>query len=319
MSSHLSRSLSIRHFRCFIEVANSGSFTVAAARLFVTQSSLTTTIQQFEDQVGMKLFDRNTRRVVMTPEAVSFKGQAEKIVREFDASVTDLEAFSEGRMGHLRIALAPSLLHLFLARAVMRFRSDYPDIRLTIRDASAQQVEQLVADGELDFAVATKFRGLDELEYTPLIEDPFGVICRADYPLSARDGAVTLEALKPADYIAFTSDMGIGKYTRKQVPQLSRLQEPPVEISSFTSLLAMLREGGCFAIAPALTTTIAGFETLRFYPLSDPVLTRQSFLVARKLRSLSPSSRRLLEKISEAIKERDLPHGATSLLDKTAS
>jgi DNA-binding transcriptional LysR family regulator len=319
MSSHLSRSLSIRHFRCFIEVANSGSFTVAAARLFVTQSSLTTTIQQFEDQVGMKLFDRNTRRVVMTPEAVRFKSQAEKIVREFDASVTDLEAFSEGRQGHLRIGLAPSLLHLFLARAVMRFHTDHPDIKLTIRDASAQQVEQLVADGELDFAIATKFRGLDDLEYTPLIQDSFGVICRADYPLSAEGGAVRLDALKPADYIAFTSDMGIGKFTRKQVPQLSLLQDPPVEISSFASLLAMLKEGGCFAIAPALTMTIPGFETLRFHALSDPVLMRQSFLVTRKLRSLSPSSRRLLEKISEAIKERPLPHGVTSLVGSTES
>jgi DNA-binding transcriptional LysR family regulator len=177
----------------------------------------------------------------------------------------------------------------------------------------------MVADGELDFAIATKFRGLDDLEYTPLVEDSFGVICRADYPLSAKRGAVRLEALKPADYIAFTSDMGIGKFTRKQAPQLSLLQEPPVEISSFTSLLAMLREGGCFAIVPALTTTIAGFETLRFYALCDPVLTRQSFLVTRKLRSLSPSSRRLLEKISEAIKERKLPRGVTSLVENTAT
>jgi DNA-binding transcriptional LysR family regulator len=317
MPSHLSRSLSIRHFRCFIEVANSGSFTVAAERLFVTQSSLTTTIQQFEDKIGLKLFDRSTRRVVMTPEAVSFKRQAEKIVREFDASVTDLEAFSEGRQGHLRIALAPSLLHLFLARAVMRFRAEYPDIKLTIRDASAQQVEQLVADGELDFGIATKFKGQDDLEYTPLIQDSFGVICRADYPVPAKRGAVRLEALKPADYIAFTVDMGIGKFTRTQAPQLHLLQEPRVETSSFTSLLAMLNEGGCFAIAPALTTTIAGFEALRFYPLSDPVLTRQSFLVTRNLRSLSPSSRRLLEKISEAIRERKLPHGVMSLIQTT--
>jgi DNA-binding transcriptional LysR family regulator len=315
MSSHLSRSLSIRHFRCFIEVANSGSFTVAARRLFVTQSSLTTTIQQFEDLVGMKLFDRTTRRVVMTPEAVRFKSQAEKVVREFDASVTDLASFSEGQQGDLNIALAPSLLHMFLARAAMRFRAEYPGVTLTIRDASAQQVEQLVADGELDFAVAAKFRGIDDLEYTPLVEDTFGVICRADYRVPARRGTVRLDALSAADHVAFTTDMGIGRFMRTEAPSPSLLQEASIEVSSFTSLLAVLNEGGCFAIVPALATTIAGFETLRFYELSDPVLTRQSFLVTRRLRRLSPSARRFLEKVSEAIIERKLPAGVTSLVD----
>src|SRR3546814_9915563 len=64
----MNRRISLRHLRCFIAVAEAESFTVAASRLFLTQSSLTTTIQQFEDLVGLKLFDRNTRRVVMRSE-----------------------------------------------------------------------------------------------------------------------------------------------------------------------------------------------------------------------------------------------------------
>src|SRR3546814_15519184 len=76
----MNRRISLRHLRCFIAVAEAESFTVAASRLFLTQSSLTTTIQQFEDLVGLKLFDRNTRRVVMTHEAQRFKIGADYIL-----------------------------------------------------------------------------------------------------------------------------------------------------------------------------------------------------------------------------------------------
>jgi len=316
----MSRNLSIRHLRSFLEVAQSGSFTVASTRLFLTQSALTTTIQQFEEAVGTKLFDRTTRRVVMTPAALSFKGQAEKIVRDFDAAIGDLESFAQSQQGHVRIAAAPSALYLFVARAAMRFRAQYPQIKLTLRDANAQQVEQLVADGVLDFAIATKFKGIEDLDYTPLIQDSFGVICRADYPVAVdQEGTVAMSSLHPEDYVGFTSDTGIGSLTRRQKPAFKVLREPTFEVSSSTSLLSVLNEGGVFSIAPALTATISGFESLRFHPLSNSDLSRQSFLVTRKLRSLSPSSQRLLSILSRVINEQPLPPGVVSLISKDLS
>ncbi|MFA4914972.1 MAG: LysR family transcriptional regulator, partial [Burkholderiaceae bacterium] len=124
----MNRNTSLRHFRAFVAVANAGSFTIAAKELFLTQSALTATIQQFEEAVGFKLFDRSTRRVVMTHEAQRFKPQAEHILRQFDSAVADLESLAQGRRGHVRIAAAASVTHYFLGHAIAGMRADYPDI-----------------------------------------------------------------------------------------------------------------------------------------------------------------------------------------------
>lgn len=311
----MNRNISLRHLRCFAEVASAGSFTMAAARLFVTQSALTATIQQFEEAVGLKLFDRNTRRVVMTPEAVRFKSEADKILKEFDAAISDLQAFAQSQQGHIRIAAAASAIYQFLIEAILSFRTAFPNVTFSLRDAGARHVEQLVVDGELDFAIASKYKGFDELDYTPLIEDRFGVVCRSDHPLARDEGPLQWTDLDPTGYIGFTPDTGIGALLREHVYNFPVFASPQFETSSTTSLLAILNQGNCFAILPALAGKVAGYETLTFRELDGPVLSREICLVTRRLRSLSPSSQRLLQVITDTIRRQTLPAGVHAIVE----
>ena len=93
-----------------LAVAETGSFTMAASRLFMTQSALTATIQQFEEAVGLKMFDRTTRRVAMTDHAERFIAEARKVVHSFDGAIGDLTALAQGERGHIRIGAAASVI-----------------------------------------------------------------------------------------------------------------------------------------------------------------------------------------------------------------
>lgn len=307
----MTRNISLRHLRSFVEVANSGSFTTAAARLFVTQSALTATIQQFEESVGLKLFDRNTRRVVMTQEALRFKTEADKILRDFDSAISDLQSFAEGQKGHIRIAAAASVIYQFLVRAVATFRQQYPNVTFTLRDAGAEQVEQMVLDGDLDFAITSRHKGMDELSYTPLLQDRYGVVCRADHPLAQRKGQLRWAALDPAGFVAFTADTGIGTFLREHAGDWPVFRGEHDEISSTTSLFAVLAEGASYSIVPALSAKASGFTNLAYRELGTPVLSREICLITRRLRSLSPSSQRMLEVIMETIRSQALPDGVS--------
>ncbi|MCV6612808.1 MAG: LysR family transcriptional regulator [Amphritea sp.] len=86
----MSSNLSIRHLRAFREVAQCGSFTQAAQRLHLTQSTLTATVKQLEQEIGLTLFDRTTRRVVLTREGQQFRSVAERLISDFDTAITDL-------------------------------------------------------------------------------------------------------------------------------------------------------------------------------------------------------------------------------------
>ena len=88
--------ISIRHIRAFLAVARDGSFTRAAESLHLTQSTLTGTIKQLEEQAGLTLFDRTTRQVLLSGEGERFLPVAERLLSDFDTAMTDLRAVAEG-------------------------------------------------------------------------------------------------------------------------------------------------------------------------------------------------------------------------------
>jgi len=277
--------------------------------MFLTQSSLTATIQQFEEAIGLKLFDRTTRRVVMTEEGVRFRAEAEKILKEFDAAIGDLKALAQSQQGHIRIAAAASVIYRFLTRAIPVFRQSYPNVTISLRDAGSAQVEQMLLNGDLDFAITSKHKGYADLDYTPLLEDNYGVMCLPGFHLAQRAGPLRWSDLPPEGYVAFSADTGIGTFLAKNAAFSPAFAGPRDEVSSTTSLYPLLTLGGRYSIVPALAARPTDYPELTFRELTDPVLTRTICLITRRLRSLSPSSRRIVKILMDTFEQAQLPAG----------
>lgn len=309
----MNRNLSLRHFRAFVAVASAGSFTLAAKELFLTQSALTATIQQFEDGIGFKLFDRSTRQVAITSEAREFMPKAQHILRQFDSAVADLESLAQGRRGHVRIAAAASVTHYFLGNAIAALHADYPDITVSLHDAASEQVERMVEQGEVDFAFASPHQQLDDLVYTPLFEDRYGLVCRRDHQYAHRRRGLRWADLSAAEYIGFTADTGIGAYLRQHAQRDDLFTGNGNEVSNTSSLEAILKWTGGYSVLPALAAArITGADVV-FRSLSAPVLSRQVHLVTRKLRSLSPGSSLLVEYMLRILRDTPVPDGVKVL------
>lgn len=303
------RNVTLRHLRAFVALADTGSFTIAAQKLFVTQSSLTATIQQLEMAVGVKLFHRTTRRVEMTEEATRFKGKAEAILREFNVALTDLKANGQGEQGHIRIAAASSFIYRFLVTAISQLRLAYPGVTVTLRDAGAARLEELVALGDVDFAVASPPARLPDLDYVPLLADRYGVVCNPGFHLSESKSPMRWNALPTEEFVALCADTGIGSFLHEQMGHLPIFQAPHDEVSSTTSLHALLHIRGGYSILPSLAATYGPFIDFHFRPLERPMVYREVFLITRKLRSLTPISQKLLEGLMKAIRSQTFPPG----------
>ncbi len=308
--------ISLRHLRSFIAVAETGSFTLAAARLFQTQSSLTATIQQFEEAVGLKLFDRTTRRVALTEDAVRFKTVADRVLRDFDNAIADLQAIAKGKRGHVRIGAAPSMIVHVLTPALAAFRRAYPDISISVRDGGSDKIERVVLDGEVDFGIASRLNNYPDLDYVPILTDPFGVIFPNDHPLACTNGPIKWADLSAYEYIALTTDTGIGAFL-DAYPELGlhKKANPYDHASSTTSLYAMLSLGGKISVLPALAADAGPLKEFKFRELCEPTITREICLITRHLRSFSANTQRILEVLMETIKEADHLNGAQAILD----
>lgn len=310
--------VTLKHLRCFLAVAETRSFTLAASRLFLTQSALTATIQQFEEAVGLKMFDRTTRSVALTEQAQHFRPQAQKIVNSLDSAIGDLTSLAQGQRGHIRIGAAASVIYQFLAEAIREFRLHCPEVTISLRDMPAQRVELLVVEGEVDFALDSKHHGHEDLLYTPLVADRFGVICRRDMSLARQKGKLRWTDLTSQDYVGCSADTGIGQFLRSHAGHWPVLGGTHDEAGSTNSLLAVLAMGGRYSVLPALALEGRGFPELVFRELHAPALSREICLITRRLRSMSPVAQRLLDILLDSIRRRTLPAGVSLAAPRAA-
>ncbi len=301
----------LRHLRCFATVAREGSFTQAAKRLFITQSSLTAAIQQLEQAVGLRLFDRTTRRVTLTREGSSFVPVAERLLNDFDTAVADVRAVAERQSGHISIAAAPSVVALILAPATAGFSAAYPNISVAVSDGGAELVQQRVLASAADFGVTSRWADDPGLDFRPLIRDRFGVVCPRDHPLGHAKTRIAWKRLQRERYIGLGTDTGIGTMLQSSPGLPAILRTPHFEVSSTGSLYAMLDAGLGISVLPALAANLKPLNQLAFRELTEPPLERTICIITRRGRALSPAAQGMLDMIARHLQSHPLPSGAS--------
>jgi DNA-binding transcriptional LysR family regulator len=305
----------LRHLRCFATVAREGSFTQAAKRMFITQSSLTAAIQQLEQAVGLRLFDRTTRRVTLTREGVSFVPVAERLLNDFDVAVADVRAVAERQRGHVSIAAAPSVVALVLAPAIAGFSATYPNIRVAVSDGGAELVQQRVLASEADFGITSRWADDPGLDFRPLICDRFGVVCRGDHALGRAKTRIAWKRLQGERYIGLGVDTGIRIMLQSSPGLPAMLRTPHFEVSSTGSLYAMLDAGLGISVLPALAANLKPLNQLAFRELAEPALERTICVITRRGRALSPAAQSMLDMIARHLRSHALPPGTRLAAD----
>ncbi len=305
----MSSPIGIRHLQAFIEVARSGSFTRAAGHLHLTQSALTATIKQLEQDAGLTLFDRTTRRVVLSAEGERFLPVAERLCSDFTAALTDLRARAQLQQGHVSVAGSPSVVTRLLPSALLQFRSQYPSIQVNIRDESAGSLEQRVLNNEVDFAIAGNHSQQPELDYAPLIRDRYGLVVPSDHPL-ANLRALHWQQVPNDNLLLLSEDTGI----RAQLSRFSqngqipiKLDQVQIEVSNPAGMAALISQGLGVSLLPALAADVHSFAGLTFIPLDKPVIEREICIITRSGRALSPAAASLLKTVRGHLTQISLP------------
>lgn len=311
----LATSISMRQLQAFVEVARTGSFTRAADGLHLTQSTLTAQIQQLETQAGLKLFDRTTRRVLLTAEGERFLPVAQRLISDFAAALDDLESRARLREGEVSLAGAPSVVTRLLPSALSRFRADHPKIRIRIRDDSAGSLEQRVLNNEVDFAIAGNHSRQGELEYRPLLRDRYGLVVPQGHRL-AQERSLVWASIPAGELLLLSADTGI----RAQLERFAdeglipiALAGAAMEATNPAGLAALIAQGLGVSILPALAADTHSFDRLRFIPLEQPRLEREICIITRRGRALGPAAAALLESVQQQLAGMALPREVRSL------
>jgi len=142
--------MELRDCECFVAVAEELHFGRAAVRLGLAQPPLSQRIKALEEELGVRLFERTSRRVVLTPAGEAFWGEAREVLKQAGRARDVARKVGLGQGGRLAVGFVNPAMDAFLAEALARFRAEAPGVVLDLRDLpSREQVEGLAA-GRLD-------------------------------------------------------------------------------------------------------------------------------------------------------------------------
>ena len=145
--------MEIRQLKAFVAIAETGTFTAAAARVHVTQAAISMQIRQLENEVGAKLFVRAPRHVILTEAGEHLLHRARQILREHDAAIEEIAELAGAERGRLRIGSASAMVLTDpLPRVLKEIRKRHPRADMTVTSGTSESLVEQILAGELDLA-----------------------------------------------------------------------------------------------------------------------------------------------------------------------
>jgi len=142
--------MELRHLRYFTAVVQWRSYREASRRLHVAQPAISRTVVDVEDELGLKLFSREKRRVQLTPEGEIFYAEAMRTLAQAESAINTAKRAAKGEIGKLSIGFLGSATYVFLPELVRTFKAQYPGVKLILQELSPLQQEIAFDKNEID-------------------------------------------------------------------------------------------------------------------------------------------------------------------------
>lgn len=284
--------VSTRQVKAFVALAEHKNFTRAAKQCHLSQSAFSTLIRTLEDAISIRLFDRDTRKVELTPEGLLFLEGASRLLEDFSAALLNLGEHAARRRGRVALAALPSLAAGWLPGVLAQFRAQFPGIELDVADELSESCVERVRSGRADFSLAAVRASAPELRTDPFCSDRFHLVCRADHPL-ARRRRPSLADLAGEPFIHLARSSSVRQHIEAAVrpAQMNRV----MELEQLSTVAGMVRAGLGITVVPSLTLFHFEHPDLVARPLQAPGLKRDIFVIRRSDRSLSSAAQALLD------------------------
>ena len=289
--------------QAFVTVAELGAFNKAAERLSITQVALTRRIQKLEQHLGLKLIDRTTRSLSLTPVGRGLLPKAQGLVQDMANTFRQLREVASTGKGHFTLACIPTLTNEVLPPLIRQYRDRHPDNGIRMVDASAHEIRAAILGQQAELGLSVQGSRHPELDETVLFDDPLMLYCRREHPLSQRP-SVTWSDMRLDDLIVVSS------FTDTRIVMNYQLAQKGIELSGHyevqhhaTALSLVMAGVGC-AIMPASTHTGSERSGVVRVPLKSPVVRRKVVLVRKRGITLSPAAQGFEQLLRKAFRVR---------------
>ncbi|HVR34810.1 MAG TPA: LysR family transcriptional regulator [Methylomirabilota bacterium] len=270
----MNQPLDTRQLRAFSLLARTGSFTLAAKELYLSQSAVSHSMKALEQDVGCRLLDRVGKKVMLTQAGEHLLVHAEKILQEMTAARSALEQLGKWGRGRLRIGASTTACQYLLPTVLREFKESFARCLISIEPGDSPQAIEALRSQRIDLALTLAPRNEEQLDFHPLFSDELAFLVSPMHPW-ARQRHVIRAGIPRENYILYNKR----SYTFRMVEEYFREEEmvlnTVIELGSMEATKELVKLGlGVSIVAPWIARKELQEASLVTLPLGKRKLRR---------------------------------------------
>jgi DNA-binding transcriptional LysR family regulator len=300
----------IETLKVFCDLVDTGSFSVAAAQNFVTQSAVSQQIRTLETRYGRKLVERAKRRVRPTPAGEIFYEISKEIVALYNDLEGRLQAFANIVAGTVRVATVHSVGLYEFSEELKRYLKAYPSVNIRLEYKKSNQIYEDVLAGTLDVGVIAYPTKRPQIRLIPFREDRLVLICDPSHAL-AKQKSVTIRKLDGMNFVGFEKDIPTHKAIERAFQKHNVRVQYVAEVDNIEVIKRIVEVGTGISIGPepAAAPEVRN-KSLVAIPISDENFGRQLGVIHKEGRHFSPAAEKFIEMLTRESPSSEAPSAA---------
>jgi DNA-binding transcriptional LysR family regulator len=203
--------MEFRQLRHFLALAEETHFGRAADRLCISQPALSASVLRLEEDLGIRLFERDSKSVRITRAGELMLASAREMLNHADRAKSFARSLSTGRMGRLDVGFSGPVLNRGLESVVKECRKNFPEVEIVMHEITSQKQPELLRTGRLDAGFVIFPMPPAGLEHVELLQDRFVACLPMDHPLATRS-SIDVAELRDEPFVVPARDYAPGTY-----------------------------------------------------------------------------------------------------------
>lgn len=290
----------LRQLQYVVAVAQELSFHRAAARCHVSQPSLSAQLAQVEDTLGVRLFERSRKGVLVTVAGHDLVERARRLLVDADDLARAAKGIGDPLAGTLRLGVIPTISPYLLPAVTPALRRAFPRLRIVWTEDKTEVVVKKLQEGGLEGVVLALEAEIGDVAWEVLARDRFVLVTRRGHALAGKSSPVTEAQLRDHELLLLDE----GHCFRDQALEACsgvHLREGEFRATSLSTLVQMVSGGAGITLLPEIAVdTEARRARLHVRPLAGPAAARTIAMIWRRGSALEPTIRSLAAALREA-------------------
>jgi len=265
----------LRQLRAFVAVAEEGSFTLAARRIFVTQSAVSHSLRTLEEQLSCRLLDRNGKRVGVTAEGELLLRRCKRVIFELEQASRDLDGLRRWGQARIRIGAPHTLCHFLIPSVLREFRDCFPRCELVIEAGDTTLLLDRLDGADLDMVVGLKPRGKNDNGYRAMFKDHLAFVVSPFHPWAV-DHSTMPATINDQQFIIYAKATETHRLIEEWLEEHGGRSKKPLVFGDMQAIKEMAKLGiGVGIVAPWVATREIEDGSLKVVDIKAPGIQRE--------------------------------------------